>query len=238
MPLTRCIECNHKISTSARSCPACSTPEPFGVDCELCEKKLPQSQSVTCKRCFANYESISIEWVELDRYAHKACIDRFFKPPPNLACPDCGLVLTGNEDDLTPRTLWSRCVHLTCPKCGATNALRCESCGLFSCMAPYYLFQKPWRGLGHGHPSRKEGCFVATAAYTSQHPTVFLLQTYRDDILKRARIGRAVVRLYNRFSPPLARLIEASRSRRFIARGFLKPVVLLARLHLRISQKA
>jgi hypothetical protein len=83
----------------------------------------------------------------------------------------------------------------------------------------------------------KEGCFVATAAYTSPHPTVIFLQKYRDRILKKARIGRTVVSLYNKFSPPLARFIESSPSRRFIARGFLRPVVFLARLHLKMSQE-
>jgi hypothetical protein len=255
MSLTHCIECNHPISLSARTCPECSTSEPFGVVCELCERPMRRALSVICKRMKPYSETNPPTLIEY--FAHEACIDRYFTVPSGLACRDCGFRIEGIGEDITPLTLWSGRSSFNCPGCGATNVLGEVSeyvtpCGGFPrCRAPFYQFQKPPKGQGHGHLSKaerirtdkvktgvaKEGCFVATAAYTSPHPTVFLLQKYRDRILKRARIGRAVVRLYNQFSPPLARFIEASPSRRFIARGFLRPVVFLACLHLKMSQK-
>lgn len=83
----------------------------------------------------------------------------------------------------------------------------------------------------------KRICFVATAAYGAPNPTVFLLQEYRDRILNKAIVGRAAVRFYYLMSPPLARFIEVSYRRRFIARVLLGPVVFVARRQLESSRK-
>ena len=52
-------------------------------------------------------------------------------------------------------------------------------------------------------------CFVASAAFEGAHdPTVETLRLYRDRILRRNSFGRRLTRLYYKFSPPLASLID------------------------------
>lgn len=235
MPLTHCIECNHQISESAQSCPACSTTAPFGVVCELCRRRLRQSQAMRCWRTIVPKSGGHQDFV------HKDCVDRYFTVPADLACPDCGFRLAAIDADISPSTLWSSYnKEVTCPRCGKVNVLGCTGpAGVFCCRAPFYQFQMPPRGLGHGHPEipNKTGCFVATAAYGSPNPTVSLLQEYRDSVLSKSSVGRAVVRLYYQISPSLARFIEASHRRRFIARVFLSPVVFVVRRQLEPSRK-
>jgi hypothetical protein len=104
----------------------------------------------------------------------------------------------------------------------------------------YYFKQTPCRFeffISNEMESKSEGCFVATAAYGSPSPTVFLLQKYRDCVMEKATLGRAAVRLYYKLSPPLARFIQESPRRRRIARVLLRPVSFLARVHLESSRK-
>ena len=69
-------------------------------------------------------------------------------------------------------------------------------------------------------------CFVATAAWGSPlHPHVNSLRRFRDRLLLPHAPGRAVVGLYYRLSPPLARYIAARPVARAVARGVLWPLV-------------
>jgi len=43
--LTRCIECEKQISSSAYKCPHCQTTSPFGITCHICNKKLRKSKA-------------------------------------------------------------------------------------------------------------------------------------------------------------------------------------------------
>lgn len=70
------------------------------------------------------------------------------------------------------------------------------------------------------------GCFIATAAWgTPLDPHVRSLRRFRDRILLRNAPGRALVSLYYRFSPPLARYIAARPAARVVARAVLWPLV-------------
>jgi hypothetical protein len=77
------------------------------------------------------------------------------------------------------------------------------------------------------------GCFIATAAFGSPLVReVSVLRALRDQILVRSTAGRAVVRMYYRVSPPLARVIERHETLRAIARAGLHPVIVVAGLSL------
>jgi uncharacterized delta-60 repeat protein len=72
------------------------------------------------------------------------------------------------------------------------------------------------------------GCFVATAAYGSYlDPHVVILRQFRDNVLLKSGPGKALVRFYYDYSPPLASFIERHEGFRFLARLILAPVVFL-----------
>lgn len=64
-----------------------------------------------------------------------------------------------------------------------------------------------------GHPREfqqaKPWCFVATMAFGSDAIETFVLRQFRDTVLRRSRVGRAIVRLYYRASPWLCRRLES-----------------------------
>ena len=79
---------------------------------------------------------------------------------------------------------------------------------------------KYFEGSGGG------GCFIATACCGSADCSqVIELKRFRDDVLLNTRLGRTLVTLYYRLSPPVARLLQRSRlMRRFIKWALIDPV--------------
>jgi hypothetical protein len=73
---------------------------------------------------------------------------------------------------------------------------------------------------------RKSGCFIATACYDSaEHPAVHVLRRFRDEKLARHRIGRLLIRFYERLSPPVAKKIQSRRwARRLVRRILARPL--------------
>ena len=72
------------------------------------------------------------------------------------------------------------------------------------------------------------GCLIATAVYEDFNaPQVKVLRKFRDESLLQSAIGRFFVRLYYRFSPPLADFV---RRHRFLKPVFKPPIELLIRM--------
>lgn len=72
-----------------------------------------------------------------------------------------------------------------------------------------------------------QGCFIATACYTSyDHPTVLYLRRFRDERLSKTVLGRSFVRLYYRFSPFWANLIAKSQiAQEGVKMIFIRPMI-------------
>ncbi|HUP65886.1 MAG TPA: CFI-box-CTERM domain-containing protein [Thermoanaerobaculia bacterium] len=67
------------------------------------------------------------------------------------------------------------------------------------------------------------GCFIATAAYGSaDHAEVARLRTFRDDVLRRTNAGRAAIGVYERVSPPIARVVARSAASRAVVRLLIR----------------
>ncbi|HET6464633.1 MAG TPA: SBBP repeat-containing protein, partial [Nitrospiria bacterium] len=79
---------------------------------------------------------------------------------------------------------------------------------------------------GGGSESSGGNCFIATAAYGSYlDPHVQVLRNFRDRVLETNWAGRLFVRIYYRYSPPVAALIAKHEGLRIAARAALTPVV-------------
>jgi hypothetical protein len=84
---------------------------------------------------------------------------------------------------------------------------------------------------------RVGGCFVATACFGDEdHPAVLVLREFRDTSLRRRPSGRSFVAWYYRTSPTYAKIIEDRPYVRATVRLLLAPLVLLARLAIRIDK--
>jgi len=75
------------------------------------------------------------------------------------------------------------------------------------------------------------GCFIATAAYgTPMAEDVQSLCDYRDRHLLKTAMGRKLLELYHRASPPMADYIRTRPLLRKIVRAMLKPVVWIVKM--------
>jgi len=80
------------------------------------------------------------------------------------------------------------------------------------------------------------GCFIATAAFGSKfEKQVQLLRRFRDLYLMPHIIGRAFVRAYYRYSPPMADFIAKHDTLRTVVRAILLPVVGVSWIALKIG---
>ena len=81
-----------------------------------------------------------------------------------------------------------------------------------------------------GAEQKKDKCFIATAAFGSlMDPEVKWLRRFRDRYLLTNRTGQEFVRLYYRYSPPLADRLRQHDLLRALMRGSLGPLVALSR---------
>lgn len=75
-------------------------------------------------------------------------------------------------------------------------------------------------------PSKKSGCFIATAAYgTPQAPQIDVLRQFRDERLMTDPFGRACVKGYYTLSPPIAEVVSMSETLRKAVRALIAPLV-------------
>ncbi len=87
----------------------------------------------------------------------------------------------------------------------------CPECGRYY----YYDMEK-----------KRQGCFIATAAYgTPFSKEINVLRRFRDSYLVHKEWGQEIVNAYYTISPPIANIIEKSDNLRKIVRTCLKPII-------------
>jgi hypothetical protein len=80
------------------------------------------------------------------------------------------------------------------------------------------------------------GCFIATAAYGSYAaPCVMILREMRDRFLLTNSIGKSLVSLYYKYSPPLADFIANHDNLKMVVRLSLLPLVGISWLALKMG---
>ena len=132
---------------------------------------------------------------------------------PLKPCPNCGgtRYKAGIATDGTVGIFCTNCdkgfTHWTCSKCGTENPVNTSTA------------------------EQKGGCFIATAVYgSSLAQEVIILESFRDEILVKAIIGRVFIKGYYRFSPFYARLINQSESLKKVVRTIvIAPLLRLAK---------
>ncbi|MBS3814934.1 MAG: hypothetical protein KGY45_00010 [Hadesarchaea archaeon] len=78
----------------------------------------------------------------------------------------------------------------------------------------------------HDIERKREGCFIATAAYgTPMVEEINILRKFRDTYLMHRDWGEKLVETYYYLSPPIANLIEKSENLKKIVRTCLKPII-------------
>lgn len=99
--------------------------------------------------------------------------------------------------------------HWTCPECGCNNPV-----------------MRTWLVPKQKVPTTQK-CFIATAVYGSYCcQEVETLRAFRDTVLLSRPLGRWLVRLYYRNSPPLAEFLQRHRIARILVRqSILDPFV-------------
>lgn len=82
------------------------------------------------------------------------------------------------------------------------------------------------KSVGTDTNEKKSGCFIATACYGTDTATeVLILRAFRDSVLLSSITGRAFVKIYYLFSPPIARIIDSHSLLRLLVRNlFIQPI--------------
>lgn len=74
--------------------------------------------------------------------------------------------------------------------------------------------------------AKRQGCFIATAAYgTPLAGEINVLRRFRDSYLLQRKWGQKFVEFYYTVSPPIAGVIRKSESLKKIVRTLLKPII-------------
>jgi hypothetical protein len=228
-------------------CVRCKTPVIVAVAerCGLCEQTatnltLGRGRSGTTRRiCRCDVHRGCDDISDWDK---TEAVSTFKRRPTVFRCVECATETSYSSAELA---MSSGTLRAVCPQCKTTlslqTSLECQICrkpaeDIVASQAGSSEFRLRCRE----HVGVKQKfCFLATAACGSPHAAeVIVLQEYRDSVLRATATGRWFVRLYETFSPPLARVVAASRVGRKVTRSLLvAPCAAWAEWRLRVATR-
>ena len=146
-----------------------------------------------------------------------------------IHCPDCGREVSDQapscvgcgrpiaEARPTPST------GTTCPNCKRAVQPVVTSVGGGSCSVGS---RETWTCPACKTVMHRKGCFVASSTYGDEDAVeVRFLRAFRDEVLKKSRLGRFLVHVYYLLGPYAARVVEEVPGAKFVARSLLDRVV-------------
>jgi len=162
-----------------------------------------------------------------EKYGNTALIANTINPQISALASDKGVTLVDLYSVVAPSwAAWS------------WDGLHPNQDGMYAIASAWYARipiggAAPATGGDSGGGGGGGGCFIATAAWGSLlQPQVVLLRRFRNRFLLTNRPGFSLVRLYYRYSPPLARIIADRPLLRRTTQFLLYPLVGLAALML------
>lgn len=116
-------------------------------------------------------------------------------------CPLCGMTPIGKNPSWAYSWSWN----------AGPKLFICQECSV----------------IGISAQKKKEGCYIATTAYGSEHhPSVETLRRYRDIVLSKSWLGKQFIETYYRISPGIARQLHGRQIlNKLIRTLILNPIV-------------
>jgi len=131
--LIPCIDCGHRVSSSAFNCPKCKSPKPHGVDCLVCMDD--GGARVSMKEVHKHpHRSHSLSG---PYYYHSECVRRILTIPTEILCRECNTTLfqSWNWEELCESG------HESCKNCGMPDVFRFKGSCL-KCYLPILIFHR------------------------------------------------------------------------------------------------
>lgn len=208
--LTKCIECNGKVSSEAGECPHCKTKYPRGVSCVFCAQVMKHSEARSTR-----------EIKQEEPWTHHRCYETAKLKSDTIVCRVCHTRVNGS-------------VVAVCPKCG--HPFRVEIC--YYCCRPVYAEKaKIWEEYSgytdsrydvYAHPlcaSSNKKCFIASAVCDPFAQELLVLRSFRYHYLEQSPLGGLFLKMYMQLSPHIAKIISKSPWLSLLVRNLLvKPI--------------
>jgi predicted RNA-binding Zn-ribbon protein involved in translation (DUF1610 family) len=211
-------------------------------NCPLCGRPVKIEEGFICTQCGKEYVCPKCVQEVAGKFVCKECLKKkWFIVGPSQTCPSCNGSLTYVPQ--YNRWYCNNCrqyVQHICTRCGGNsrfvpkyNSWYCDTCRDYlrakethvENLRPSISTPVPQPIVIQTQPP-KSGCFIATAAYGTPMATeIDALRQFRDEELERNRVGRRLVEVYYRSSPPIADVIAHSKKMRALVRLNLKAIV-------------
>ena len=211
-------------------------------NCPMCGRPVKIEEAFICTQCGKEYVCRKCVRELAGKFVCNDCLKKkWFVVGSSRACPNCNKLLSYIPQ--YNRWYCHSCqayVQHVCSKCGGNSRYVpryemwwCDTCREYLNVRETQLESSrqpvstsaPQPIIIQSQPP-KSGCFIATAAYGTPMATeIDVLRQFRDEELGHNFVGRQLVAMYYRLSPPVANVIVRSEKIRGFVRLSLKPIV-------------